>query len=95
VDDVLELGALDRSLRGARSSSRAPLLFIAGGTDHVSPAALNEANARRYLESKAVTVYEEFPLRLHFTLGEVGWELVADYALTWAIENAGVCPVRR
>jgi hypothetical protein len=40
-------------------------------------------------------VYEEFPLRSHLTLGEEGWELVADYALTWAIENAGVCPVRR
>jgi pimeloyl-ACP methyl ester carboxylesterase len=60
-----------------------------------SPAALNESNARRYLESKAVTVYEEFSLRSHFTLGEKGWELVADYALTWAIENAGVCPVWR
>jgi hypothetical protein len=30
-----------------------------------------------YLKSKAVTVYEEFPLRSHFTLGEEGWELVA------------------
>ena len=72
------------------NDDRAPLLFIAGGKDHISPAALNEANARRYLESKAITVYEEFPLRSHFTLGEVGWELVADYALTWAIENAAV-----
>jgi hypothetical protein len=56
---------------------------------------IGEDNARRYLESKAVTVYEEFPLRSRFTLGEKGWELVADYALTWAIENAGVCPVGR
>jgi pimeloyl-ACP methyl ester carboxylesterase len=77
------------------NDDRAPLLFIAGGKEHVSPAALNESNARRYLKSKAVTVYEEFPLRPHFTLGEEGWELVADYALTWAIENAGVCLVRR
>ena len=72
------------------NDDRAPLLFIAGGKDHVSPAALNESNARRYLESKAVTVYEEFPLRSHFTLGEKGWEQVADYALTWAIENTAV-----
>ena len=35
-------------------------------------------------------MYEEFPLRSHFTLGEEGWEQVADYALTWAIENAVV-----
>jgi pimeloyl-ACP methyl ester carboxylesterase len=71
-------------------NDRAPLLFIAGGKDHLSPAALNESNARHYLKSKAVTVYEEFPLRSHFTLGEKGWEQVADYALTWAIENAAV-----
>jgi hypothetical protein len=31
---------------------------------------------------------EEFLLRSHFTLGEEGWERVADYALTWNIENA-------
>jgi pimeloyl-ACP methyl ester carboxylesterase len=72
------------------NDDRAPLLFIAGGKDHVSPAALNESNAKRYRKSKAVTVYEEFPLRSHFTLGEEGWEQVADYALTWAVENAAV-----
>jgi pimeloyl-ACP methyl ester carboxylesterase len=71
-------------------NDRVPLLFIAGGKDHVSPAALNESNARRYLDSKALTVYEEFPLRSRFTLLEEGWELVADYTLTWAIENAAV-----
>jgi pimeloyl-ACP methyl ester carboxylesterase len=72
------------------NDDRAPLLFIAGGKDHLSPAALNESNAWRYLQSKALTVYEEFPLRSHFTLGEQGWEQVADYALSWAIENAAV-----
>ena len=66
------------------------MLFIAGGKDHLSPASINESNARRYLKSKAVTVYEEFPLRSHFTLGEKGWEQVADYALNWANENAAV-----
>ena len=35
-------------------------------------------------------MYDEFPLRSHFTLGEEGWEQVADYALTWAAENAAV-----
>lgn len=29
-----------------------------------------------------------FPGRSHFTIGEAGWEEVADYALDWAIENA-------
>ncbi len=72
------------------NDDRAPLLFIAGGKDHVSPAAINEENARHYHKSEAVTVYEEFPLRSHFTLGEEGWEQVADYALSWAVENAVV-----
>ena len=70
------------------NDERAPLLLIAGGKDHVSPAAINESNARLYRKSKAVTVYEEFPLRSHFTLGEEGWQQVADYALNWAVENA-------
>jgi hypothetical protein len=26
--------------------------------------------------------------RWHFTLGQVGWEEVADYALSWSIEHA-------
>ncbi len=72
------------------NDERAPLLFIAGGKDHVSPAAINEENARHYHKAKAITVYEEFPLRSHFTLGEEGWEQVADYALSWAVENAVV-----
>src|SRR5215217_8751126 len=72
------------------NDDRASLLFIAGGKDHVSPAALNESNAKCYHKSRAVTVYEEFPLRSHFTLGEEGWEQVADYAPTWAVENAAV-----
>ena len=67
---------------------RAPLLLIAGGKDHLSPAAINESNARHYRKSAAITTYEEFPLRSHFTLGEEGWEKVADYVLAWAVENA-------
>ena len=32
--------------------------------------------------------YREFPERSHFTIGEKGWEEVADYALTWAVQQA-------
>jgi hypothetical protein len=28
------------------------------------------------------------PRRSHYTLGQDGWEAVADYALDWAIKNA-------
>lgn len=71
------------------NDDRAPLLLIAGGKDHVAPASVTEANFKLYRKSKAITDYKEFPNRSHFTLGEPGWEEVADYALTWAVENAG------
>ena len=29
-----------------------------------------------------------FPGRSHYTLGQAGWEEVADYALDWAVEHA-------
>ncbi len=67
---------------------RAPLLIIAGGADHVSPAAVNRATAKLHSESQAITAYKEFPGRSHYILGQAGWEEVADYALSWAIENA-------
>ena len=70
------------------NDDRAPLLFIAGGADHIMPAAVNKANVKKYQKSKAITAYQEFPGRSHFTVGQDGWEEVADYALRWATENA-------
>lgn len=64
-------------------TERAPLLLIAGGADHLVPAVVNRENARRYT-SKAVTEFIEFAGRSHYTLGQPGWEEVADYALDWA-----------
>src|SRR5918992_2695845 len=71
-------------------ADRAPLLFIAGGSDHVVPAWINKSNARHYRRSKAITGYTEFPGRSHFTLGQAAWETVADYAINWAAKNATV-----
>lgn len=69
-------------------SDRAPLLFIAGGNDHLVPPAVNRANVRKYAKSTAITAYREFPGRTHNTVGQAGWEEVADFALDWAIDNA-------
>ncbi len=71
-----------------KNSHRAPLLFIAGGDDHVAPASLNEANLKHYRKSDAITDFKEFPGRSHYTLGQEGWEEVADYALDWAVSHA-------
>jgi pimeloyl-ACP methyl ester carboxylesterase len=71
------------------NATRAPLLFIAGGNDHIVPPAINKANQRRYARaSTAVTDYREFPNRTHHTVGQKGWEEVADFALRWAEANA-------
>lgn len=74
------------------NDDRAPLLLIAGGKDHVAPASVTEANFKLYRKSRAITDYKEFPERSHYTLGEPGWEEVADYARDWAEENANVRP---
>ena len=70
------------------NDERAPLLLIAGGEDHLQPASVNESNFKHYRNSKAVTDYHEFPGRAHYTVGQDGWEEVADYALEWAEANA-------
>jgi alpha-beta hydrolase superfamily lysophospholipase len=67
------------------NGARAPLLVIAGGLDHVSPVAVNEATARLQGKSEAITAYKEFPGRSHYILGQEGWEEVADYALALAL----------
>jgi alpha-beta hydrolase superfamily lysophospholipase len=67
---------------------RRPLLLIAGGADHVVPAAVNHENFRRY-RSAALTEYREFPGRSHYTLGQEGWQEVADYAIEWVSARAG------
>jgi len=56
------------------NDKRAPLLLVAGCKDH--------------RKSKAVTDYEEYPERSHYTLGQAGWEQVADDLLFWAASHA-------
>jgi pimeloyl-ACP methyl ester carboxylesterase len=77
------------------NDDRGPLLFIAGGEDQIMPPAVNQANAKRYEKSKAHTDYRELPGRSHFTVGQPGWEAVADDALTWATEHASLSRARR
>jgi pimeloyl-ACP methyl ester carboxylesterase len=67
-----------------KNDDRAPLLFIAGGEDNIIPPSVNESNAKHYRHATAITAYKEFPGRCHYTVGQDGWEAVADYALAWA-----------
>jgi pimeloyl-ACP methyl ester carboxylesterase len=70
-----------------KRDDRAPMLFIGGGKDHVVPAVVSKHNAGKY-KSKALVEYKEYPDRSHYTVGQLGWEEVADYALDWALEHA-------
>ena len=70
------------------NDERAPLLLIAGSVDHVMPAAVNRSNFEHY-KSAAQTDYKEFDGRSHFTVGQPGWEEVADYALDWCNAHVG------
>jgi pimeloyl-ACP methyl ester carboxylesterase len=72
-----------------KKSDRAPLLIIAGGSDHIVPASVDKEAAGKYAKGTALTEYKVFPGRSHWTVAEPGWEEVADYALAWAARNAG------
>ena len=60
-----------------------PLLLIAGSEDHLIPASLNRTNYNRYKSSPSVTLFKEFPGRVHYTIGQKNWEEVANYILAW------------
>ena len=65
---------------------RAPLLLVAGGEDQMAPAPAIRANARTQRLSAGITAFKEFPGRSHFSIGQAGWEEIADFALDWALE---------
>jgi pimeloyl-ACP methyl ester carboxylesterase len=68
---------------------RAPLLLIAGGRDHIVPAAVVYENFNRYRRSPAATDFKLFDDRPHLTAALDGWTDVADYALTWTTGHSG------
>ena len=64
---------------------RAPLLFIAFGEDHIIPPKASHHNMEKYEGSTGIVAFKEYPGRPHFP-GAPGWEEVADFALSWAME---------
>jgi pimeloyl-ACP methyl ester carboxylesterase len=69
------------------NDDRAPLLFISGSEDHLMPPSIQRSNAKHY-KSDTVTDLKEFEGRAHLMPAQDGWEEVADYALSWAVEHA-------
>jgi pimeloyl-ACP methyl ester carboxylesterase len=71
-----------------KNPDRAPLLFLGGEEDHLMPPSLQRSNAKHYKAEGTVTEFREFEGRSHLMPSQDGWEEVADYALSWAVENA-------
>jgi pimeloyl-ACP methyl ester carboxylesterase len=70
-----------------KNAARAPLLFITGSEDRISPPSVNKANLKLQKKAPSPTEYKEFAGRSHFP-GQDGWEAVADHALDWTVSHA-------
>lgn len=69
------------------NDARPPLLFMAGGEDHLMPPQVQRSNAKHY-KSATITEIVEFEGRSHLMPAEQGWEDIADYALDWSLKHA-------
>jgi pimeloyl-ACP methyl ester carboxylesterase len=76
------------------NDARAPLLFIAGGEDHLMPPSIQRSNAKHYKSEQTITEVKEYPGRSHLMPAQQGWEEVADYALDWAVQHARMPPAK-
>jgi pimeloyl-ACP methyl ester carboxylesterase len=68
------------------NDDRPPLLFISGNEDHLMPPKIQRSNAKHY-KSNTVTEVRAFD-GPHLLPAAPGWEVVADYALEWAVDHA-------
>jgi pimeloyl-ACP methyl ester carboxylesterase len=71
------------------NDDRAPLLFISGSEDHLMPPKIQRSNAKHY-KSATVTEVKEYEGFAHLLPSQEGWEEVADFALSWAVDHAAL-----
>jgi pimeloyl-ACP methyl ester carboxylesterase len=69
-----------------KNDARPPLLFISASDDHLMPPKIQQSNAKHYT-SNTVTEIKQYQ-GPHLLPSKEGWEEVADYALTWAVNHA-------
>ena len=80
-DTLLHNAAIDYTL------PHAPLLFIAGGKDRLTPASLNYDNQTQYTTASGICQHKLFSNSNHLTITQNGWEAIAAYAYSWLHSN--------
>jgi non-heme chloroperoxidase len=70
-----------------KNPARPPLLLATGTEDRICPPSVNRANFKKQRQAPTATEHKEYPGRCHFP-GQEGWEEVADYVLSWAVEHS-------
>jgi len=75
--------ALSNAAKVDFEKQHAPLLFITGDNDHITPNSLNYENYMKYNHAHSITDYKEFKGRNHFVLGLPTWQEEAEYILSW------------
>ncbi len=73
-----------------KRGNRPPLLLQANGKDHTVPASVTKNAFKIQRKASSPTELKEYPDRSHYTFAQDGWEGVADDALEWATQHAGV-----
>lgn len=80
-------GGLSFAAKVDFKKEHAPLLFIAGGKDHIIPATLNKRNFNRYKSSNSVTDFKQFDENNHFVVGLPNYQNTASYIYDWIQHN--------
>ena len=80
-------GGLSFAAKVDFKKEHAPLLFIAGGNDHIIPASLNKRNFNRYKNSNSVTEFKQFDENNHFVVGLPNYETTAGYIYNWIMQH--------
>jgi pimeloyl-ACP methyl ester carboxylesterase len=76
-------GALTDATKVDFNKPHVPLLFTAGGKDHIIPAHLNRRNFSKYKKNGSVLEYKEYPGHNHLVLGLSDWKQSATDILKW------------
>jgi pimeloyl-ACP methyl ester carboxylesterase len=71
-----------------KNPNRAPLLFVSGSEDHIMPPSIQRSNAKHYKGEGTITEVAEYEGMAHLMPAQQGWEEIADFALSWAVEHA-------